>query len=174
MCRRSSGTASVLTMSGSRLLSTAGHWSTERTSELRCTCSFHATQVEDGPYWPSRHPAGRTNNWHLEVEGIKLHCQHLLYTWSRTTYRNSGYKVDGRINMKQTCDTGAACYPTITVSSLVPLSRAVWVYLYVSKAMWNSLSGSACPTLCRLLDVGQYFMMVNGTEKWFFIWKHKQ
>lgn len=57
---------------------------------------------------------------------------------------------------------------------LISLSKAVWYYLYVSKAMWNSFSGSACPTLCRLLDVGQYFMMVNGTEKWFFIWKHKQ
>lgn len=54
------------------------------------------------------------------------------------------------------------------------MNKAVRWYLYVSKAMWNSLSGSACPTLCRLLDVGQYFRMVNGTEKWFFIWKRKQ
>lgn len=38
-------------------------------------------------------------------------------------------------------------------------------YLYVSKAMWNSVSGWASPTPCRLLDVGQYFRMVKGTEK---------
>lgn len=54
------------------------------------------------------------------------------------------------------------------------LIYCVWCYLYVSKATWNSRSGSACPMLCRLLDVWQYFMMVNGTEKWFFIWKHKE
>lgn len=47
----------------------------------------------------------------------------------------------------------------------MPLSKALRCYLYASRAMWNSCSGSACPRLCRLLDVGQYFRMVNGTEK---------
>ena len=198
MCRSLSGTATVLIISGSRLLSVAGHWSTERTSELWCTCSFHATQVEDGPNWPTKHPAGRTNSWHLGErnestssisEETRRDKPHWASTWVSVS---SAYPVKmfilgwGRwetfltvgtfqcccLNKKQERSTSEWkwCY-VISNKLLVLLSKVAWWYLYVSKVMWNSFSGSACPTTCSCLDIVQYFMMENGTEKWFLIWK---